>query len=86
LNDLVGNIRDKPGFSGWLFKLMGFAGDEPHIPMPVKAAIVKDKEALRGQLLQWAAHPSLRRILVSHGDTIETDAAGALRKLAASLT
>ena len=79
LNDIVGNIRSTSG------RLMGFAGDEPHIPIPVKAAIVDDKAALREQLLQWAALSSLKRILVSHGSTIEDDPRGALRRLAASL-
>jgi hypothetical protein len=85
LNDIVGNILTTSGFGGWLLRLMRFAGDEPHIPIPVKAAIVDDKAALREQLMQWAALSSLQRILVSHGSTIEDDPRGALRRLAASL-
>jgi hypothetical protein len=85
LNDIIGNIRNVSAFGGWLLRLMGFAGDEPHIPMPVKAAIVADKAALREQLVQWAALPSLKRILVSHGSVIDDDPRGALRRLATSL-
>ncbi|HZV93809.1 MAG TPA: hypothetical protein VFF72_11370 [Caldimonas sp.] len=85
LNDLVGNIRTEHGFGGWLLRLMGFAGDEPHIPAPVRMMLVKDTDALRAQLLEWAALPSLRRIVVSHGATIEEHAGDALRALAASL-
>jgi hypothetical protein len=85
LNDLVGNIRDPSGFGGWFLRMMGFAGDEPHIPRPVKLAMVDDKEALRTQLLTWADIGSLKRILVSHGSPIDDHPGQTLRNLAASL-
>jgi hypothetical protein len=85
LNDIVGNVRDASGFAGWMLRLMGFAGNEPQIPLPIKLSLVQDKTALARQLRQWAELPSLKRILVSHGSTIEDDPSGALRKLAASL-
>jgi hypothetical protein len=85
LNDLVGNIRGERGFGGWLLRRMGFAGDAPHIPGPIKAHIIKDKAALAGQLLKWASAPALKRIVVSHGEIIDHDPRGALRRLAASL-
>jgi len=85
LNDIVGNIRHLSGFGGWFLRMMGFAGDEPHIPKPVKLAMIDDKEALRAQLLKWAELDSLRRILVSHGSPIEDQPSQVLRDLAASL-
>jgi hypothetical protein len=85
LNDIVGNIRDAKGFGGWLLRMMGFAGDEPHVPAPVKFMMVSDKAALAAQLRRWAELPSLKRILVSHGEPIEDDPKGALRELAVSL-
>jgi len=85
LNDLVGNIREASGFRGWLLRIMGFAGDRPKIPMPVKAAIVDDQAALRAQLLRWADQPNLRRVLVSHGTIIDRHPAGVLRELAETL-
>jgi hypothetical protein len=85
LNDLVGNIRNESGFGGWLLRLMGFAGETAHIPAPVKLTLVKDTEALRTQLLQWAGIPSLRRIVVSHGATIDEQPQQTLLDLAASL-
>ena len=85
LNDLVGNIRDASGFGGWMLRLMGFAGTEPHIPLPVKAAIVHDKAALRDQLERWADLPNLKLILVSHGNPIDHNPKAALRELAGSL-
>ena len=85
LNDLVGNIRTSSGFAGWFLRMMQFAGDEPQIPMPAKMTMIKDRPALRRQFLQWAALPTLKRILVSHGEPIEHEPAEALRDFAQSL-
>jgi hypothetical protein len=60
LNDIVGNIRDEHGLGGWLLRRTGFAGDEPHVPGPVKFNMVESKAALRSQLLQWADGPPSR--------------------------
>jgi len=85
LNDLVGNIRGKSGIDGWLLKLAGFAGDQAQIPKPVKLAMVKDSNAVRGQLLQWTQVESLKRIIVSHGEPIEANPRRTLSELASSL-
>ena len=85
LNDLVGNMRDATGVGGWFLRRMGFAGDEPRIPAPIRSRIVEDKAALRAQLLRWAELPSLHRIIVSHGAPIEEQPVWVLRELAASL-
>lgn len=85
INDVIGNIRDARGFGGWLLRRMGFAGDEPHVPGPVRLNLVADREKLRGQFLAWADDAALRRILVAHGAPIEEDPRGALRRLAAAL-
>jgi hypothetical protein len=82
VNDVIANIRHPHGFTGWMLKLMGFAGDEPKVPAPVSLALGKEKTALKQQLLDWSDLPSLKRIIVSHGDPIETNPAGELRKLA----
>ena len=85
VNDVIGNVRDAHGFGGWLLKRMGFAGEEPHLPAPVRFNMVEDKQALRGQFLAWANDPALRRILVSHGAPIEEDPQGALKVLAETI-
>jgi hypothetical protein len=85
LNDLVGNIRNESGVGGWLLRMAGFAGKEPQIPKVVKMALIKDANALRAQLLQWAQIESLKRILVSHGSPIEETPDQTLRALARSL-
>jgi len=45
LNDIVANVRHSSGFGGWLLRRMGFAGDQPHVPVPIKASMVDDKVA-----------------------------------------
>jgi hypothetical protein len=64
---------------------MGFAGDDPHVPGPVKLLLGKRKGEVAQQFRRWAERGDLRRIMVSHGDTIENDPGGVLRSLAASL-
>ena len=85
LNDIVGNIRNASGFGGWLLHIAGFAGREAQIPKVVKMAMIKDTNALRAQLLEWAEIESLKCILVSHGSPIEDNPRQVLRDLAGSL-
>ena len=70
LNDLIFDLANRPGFSGWLFKALGMTGDEPHIAFPVKLKEVKDKDAVSAPLEKWARLPNLRRVIISHGDII----------------
>jgi hypothetical protein len=86
LSDLVANVRNAHGLQGWILRMMGFAGDHPQIPKPMKAGVIDDASAVRDMLLEWSQLPSLRRILVSHGDPIDERPDDALRALAASLS
>jgi hypothetical protein len=81
VNDIIGNL---PKDTGLVLRLFRFAGDEPHVPLPIKMGL-KDKPGLRDQLLAWADLPGLKRVLMSHGEPIESDAADKLRALARSL-
>jgi hypothetical protein len=85
VNDLIGDIHDESGIGGWLLRVMGFAGDDAHVPAPVKLVLGKHKSEVAQQFRRWAERDNLRRIIVSHGDSIEVDPRGVLRKLAASL-
>lgn len=85
VNDIIGNIPNSKGLRGAFMRFVGFAGDAPQVPRVVKRFLVKDKEALREQLLAWAAVESLERILVSHGDVIDERPREVLRTLATSL-
>lgn len=85
VNDLVGDIHGEQGLGGWLLRVMGFAGDEAHVPAPVKMLLGKHKDEVAQQFRLWAERGDLRRIIVSHGDPIENDPQSVLRKLADSL-
>jgi hypothetical protein len=85
VNDLIGDIHDTSGLGGWLLKMMGFAGDEPNVPGPVKLTLGKHKSEVAQQFRRWAARDELRRIIVSHGEAIEVNPRARLRELADSL-
>jgi hypothetical protein len=85
VNDLIGDIHDEAGIGGWLLRVMGFAGDDPNVPAPVKILMGKHKSEVARQFRSWSERADLRRIIVSHGDPIEADPKGALLILAASL-
>ena len=85
INDLIGDIHDGKGIGGWLLEVMGFAGDEAHVPAPVKMLLGKHKSDVAQQFRRWAERENLRRVIVSHGDPIESDPRRVLRTLAASL-
>jgi hypothetical protein len=86
VNDLIGDIHDEHGLGGWLLKVMGFAGDDPQVPAPVRLLLGKHKSEVAGRFLRWADREDLKRIIVSHGDVIEADPRKVLRELAVSLT
>ena len=85
INDLIANLRHEHGFTGWMLRLMGFAGDEPHIPGVRRLAMIKDSGALADQLLAWSEIGDLHTVLVSHGEPIVDDPQGELRRLSESL-
>ena len=85
VNDLIGDIHGESGLGGWLLRVMGFAGEDPQVPGPVKLTLGKHKIEVAQQFRRWAERDDLRRIIVSHGDTIDADPRGVLRRLAASI-
>jgi len=85
LNDLIFNLANRPGFTGWLFKTIGMTGQEPHIPAPVRMREVKDKAAVATQLEDWARLPRLKRVIISHGEIIAEAPARVLARIAEEL-
>jgi len=55
LNDLIANLRRKDGIEGWILHAMGFGSDAPVTPTVTKLMLIKAKDELRRQLLEWAA-------------------------------
>jgi hypothetical protein len=86
VNDVIGHVRHPRGTVTYLMaRLMGFGVSRPQVPRGVKRQLIDNPEALAAAFRDWASDPALARIIVSHGEPIETDPAGALRALAASL-
>jgi len=86
LNDILSNVRHPRGLGAHIMaRLLGFGVRRPRISRPVRRMFVRDAAVLRGQFLDWAAIPDLRRVIVSHGDIIEPGAAEALRTVADDL-
>lgn len=85
LGDLIFNIQNRTGISGWVWKVIGLTGDEPHIAAPVRMRQVKNKDALRTQLLQWSHLANLKRIIISHGKIITEEPARVLVRIANEL-
>jgi hypothetical protein len=82
MNDLIFDLPNRPGLSGWLFKAIGMTGDEAHIPPVIRMRKVVDKGALSAALQKWAHIPRLERVIISHGGIIGKDAAGVLDRIA----
>jgi hypothetical protein len=69
---------------GLLPRLMGFSGGPKVVPV-FKMMFLNDKSALKRQLSEWAELPGLARLVPCHGDGVTSEAAAALRAVAASL-
>jgi hypothetical protein len=85
LNDLIFNLANRPGLSGWLFKTIGMTGAEPHMPPVVKLRQVKDKDALSTQFQYWSRLPKLKRVIISHGPIISEEAGQVLGRIAGEI-
>jgi len=85
-NDIIGHVTHPHGLGAQVMaRLMGFGVSEPQVPRIVRRKIVVDPKALASQFRDWAALRDLRRIIVSHGDPIETKPREALIALAEKL-
>jgi hypothetical protein len=71
VNDLIFNLPVIPGIAGALMRLLGFGPGAPSMPKLVMKKLVRDKNAVRAQLREWASIGELDRLLVAHGAPIE---------------
>jgi hypothetical protein len=83
-NDAVFNQPHLPGLFGFVYKTIGSSGG-PRVTPLLRLAMVKKKKALRAQLEKLAETPRLKRVIVAHGKRVESDPAGFLRQVAATL-
>ncbi|HEV7343625.1 MAG: hypothetical protein JNN10_06960 [Sphingopyxis sp.] len=83
LNDILSNVRHPEGIGANIMaRLFGFGVKRPRTSRPVRRAFVEAGAAVAAQFRCWAALPGLTRIIVSHGDVIDADPAGALEQAA----
>jgi hypothetical protein len=86
LNDAVFNMDKKPGFIDNMFLTVMGSAPGPRVSRIAKLMLIKDKKALREDLLRFAALPDLTRLIVSHEKVASgPDAAEALRQAATYL-
>lgn len=79
--DAFFNLRAVPGFDGFIFKLIGSVGGPKVTPL-AKLAIVGDKKALAAHYHELAATPGLARLIPSHGEVVDQNAAAILKQVA----
>jgi hypothetical protein len=66
LNDVVFNMDRKRDVLGFLFTTLLGSAPGPRISRLAKLTLIKDKKALRGDLLRYAAIDDLTRLIVAH--------------------
>lgn len=85
LNDAVFNMPHAEGFGGFVLKHVTASSGGPCVSRLGRWFLVKDAAKLRAHLERLAATPDLRRVVVSHHQTIEGEPAKTLREVAATL-
>jgi hypothetical protein len=86
VNDAVFNMPHLPGFYGFVLKHLTQSTGGPRVSRIARWFIVKDKRAFAAHLEKLADTPGLSRVVVSHHETIDEDAASALRAVARQMS
>ena len=80
INDLVMNLRSAGSWKGWIMDAIGSTGRAPKVTPLAKFLMFKDRMAARGHLEELARTPNLTRLVFSHGEMVDSDAAEVLRR------
>lgn len=86
LNDVLFNMPHVSGASGFVLRHLAQSTGGPRVSRLFRFMVLKDRAALQRDLLRLADTPGLRRVIVSHHETIDQDPAGTLRAVAATLS
>lgn len=84
-NDAVFNMPHLGGVQGFVLKHLTQSSGGPKTSRLARFLLFKDKTAFAAQLRRLAATPNLKRVIVSHHQTIEGDCKSVLEQIAASL-
>ena len=85
LNDALFNMPHGKGFTGFILRRVTASSGGPTISRISRWLVVADKAAFRAHLERLADLPDLKRIVVSHYETITEDPSGTLSRVAATL-
>lgn len=84
-NDAIFNMPHGTGFTGFLFRRVTDSTGGPRVSRLLKWLVVSDKAAFRAHLEELAKLPGLKHIVVSHHETITSDPAGTLARVAGAI-
>ena len=85
LNDAVFNMPHVRGFTGFVLRRITASTGGPRVSRVARLFMIEDKAAFAAHLARLAELPDLRRVVVSHHETIDVEPARVLREVAASL-
>lgn len=85
VNDVVFNMPHVGGMQGWVLKNITQSTGGPRVSRVARMFIIKDKGAAAAHLRRLAVVPKLKRVIVSHHETITSDAGRTLLAVADSL-
>ena len=80
-NDCIFNLEHFPGIFGTVYRFLGSTGG-PKVTRIFRMMAAKSKNELYAHLAELSSHPSLKRIVVSHGKLIDEKASDVLREIA----
>ncbi len=84
-NDIVFNMPHQTGMGGIVLRFVTASSGGPKVSRLARMLFIKDAGALAIHLERLADTPDLKRIIVSHHETITGDVRGILREVAGSL-
>ena len=80
-NDCIFNLEHFPGIFGTVYRFLGSTGG-PKVTRIFRMMAAKSKNELYAHLAELSSHPSLKRIIMSHGKRIDDKASDVLREIA----
>lgn len=84
-NDALFNMPHQSGFQGFVLRYITQSSGDLHVSRIARLFIVKDRAAFRAHVERLADTPDLKRVLVSHHQTVHENVASALRAAVSAL-
>jgi hypothetical protein len=82
LNDYLFNMPHLPGLQGFVLKHVTQSSGGPKLSRVIRLFLIKDKKAVRAELERLGSIPGLKRVVVSHHETIVDRPGDVLREVA----